>query len=267
MQWVTEKHGSLAEFIANVEGRTYKYENGDRGWHGTDSVAEAIDIARKGWDEVRPMVDEHRSAIMSKVRQIVDLEFHPTLEIVGAAVDVAEFLTGVPECMIAFPTEERPTAKRTLRLVMDPGANSSVAADRLAHRGAAVATLLEVLQMIGYSLEVFIASPVKNVVRGAIHTPIVQANQAGQHVDVDALMFACGHPAMLRRLIFTERMQHTRDPWEMGSSVPLELSKVGVPDVDMLVQRAEHRSSGEPDAGVDGVGWVLWALQNLGVGV
>lgn len=159
MRYVTELHDSLGEFFAAVDSRPVKYGNdGDAVWHGTANYGEAMRIAKEGWREMRPKVDEYQSAIMDKVRETVDLTHVPTLDLMGAAVDVGEFLTGVPECMIAFPTEPNPTVDRTLRVVMDPGASGSFGADELARRGAAVACLLEVLQILGYSLEIWVAS-------------------------------------------------------------------------------------------------------------
>lgn len=264
MEWVTEFHGSLAAFTDTVESRVEKYDSRDDGWYRSSNTGHAVQIARQGWGEVRPLVDQHRTAIMAKVRELVTLEVTPEFNLWGSAVDMGEYMTGNPECMIDFPLDPNPSVRRSLRLVMDPGGYQGVSADELAHRGAAVATLLEVLQMIGYSLEVFIASPVTGVIQGSVYTPIIQANSAGELVDVDALMFACGHPSMLRRMIFTERLQHRAN---MGTSVALDVGALGLSDIDVVVQRAEHRNvaAGEPDAGRDGVGWVLWALQSLGV--
>ena len=105
-----------------------------------------------------------------------------------------------------------------------------------------------------------IASPVTGTIRNKVFTPVIKANEAGTLVDIDNLMFACGHPAMLRRMIFTERLQHSG---AMGTSVPLDTDALGLHDIDLVMQRAEHRSGSEPDAGVQPVEWVLWALRNL----
>lgn len=269
MNYITEIHDSLGEFFAAVDSRPAKYDHdGDAEWHGTANYGEAMRIAKEGWREMRPKVDEYQSAIMDKVRQTVDLTHVPTLDLMGAAVDVGEFLTGVPECMIAFPTEPNPTIDRTLRVVMDPGASGSHSAYGMARRGAAVACLLEVLQILGYSLEIWIASPVRGVRDDGIYTPLVKANPAGQTVDIDGLMFACGHPSMLRRLFFSERYQHNgHSIWSMGSTVKMQADKLGLPDIDLLIQRAEWRdmAAGEPNSEDNPADWVLWALKHLGV--
>lgn len=262
MEWVTEYHDSLQEFINTVADRAVKHDDGyDTQWHGnTNNVGEALEIAQRGWQEVRPKVDQARSEIMGKVRNFVNLDTTPTWHVAGGVVDMGEFMTGNPECMITFPVTEQSTMKRSLRLVLDPGGNAGVNANELATRGAAVATLLEVLQLMGFSLEVMIASPVRGTINGKIYTPVIKANEAGSLVDIDNLMFACGHPAMLRRMIFTERLQHSRN---MGSSVALDVDALGLHDIDLVMQRAEHRSGSEPDAGYQPVEWILWALRNL----
>lgn len=261
MEWVTEYHNSLREFMSTVSDRTVKYDAGSGDWYGyTNDVGEALAIAERGWQEVRPKVDQARSEIMGAVRQFVNVDVVPTWQVAGGEVDIAEFLTGNPECMVTFPVTEQSTMKRSLRLVLDPGGCADVDGEQLATRGAAVATLLEVLQLLGFSLEVMLASPVRGTIRGKVYTPVIKANEAGTLVDIDNLMFACGHPAMLRRMIFTERLQHSG---AMGSSVRLDVDALGLHDIDLVMQRAEHRRGDEPDAGFQPVEWVRWALVNL----
>jgi len=49
----------------------------------------------------------------------------------------------------------------------------------------------------------------------------------------------------------------------MGSSVRLDVDALGLHDIDLVMQRAEHRRGDEPDAGFQPVEWVRWALVNL----
>ena len=256
------RYETMTEFIDVVKNRPYGGVDSVDGWTGTANYSDAIDLAVDGWEEMRPEVDSIRESIMGHMSEIMDFEFVPTLDVVGAAVDMGEFMTGVPECMVSFPMEERDTVSRVIRIVLDPGGNASVKSRELANRAAAVAALLESLQLSGRSLEIWVASPVKG--NGfSSHSPVVCAHRAGTEVDINSMMFFCGHPSFLRRLIFSHR--HMDGLTGMGSSHPISDDLASSVDADVVVQRAEHRGVGEPDAGNEPAEWVVWMCKQLGL--
>jgi len=234
-------------------------------WSGTPDHGAALALARHGWHDIRHLVDATRTMIMERVSEVVDLMPAPTMDVAGAVVDMGVYMTGHPECMIAFPMEPEDRPERVLRVIMDPGASGGYGADWMANRGGAVAALLEILQMLGHSLEIHIVSPVRGVTDG-IHTPLIRAHRAGTPCDIDALMFACGHPSMLRRMIFALRKSRNGgSDYEMGSTVAIPQDLADEVDAQIVVNRDEHRLAGEPDAGRRPTEWVLWHLQRLGL--
>lgn len=255
------KYDTMGEFIAHVDGHPYG-PTYDDGWSGTATYGEALGLARDGWDEQRPTVDAVRSEVIGQLTEIIDMQFHPVLDVSGCAIDMGEFMTGVPECMIQFPTDPAPSIERVIRIVMDPGGNSSVTTTALANRAGAVAALLEVLQLSGRSLEVWVASPVSGDGFSS-HSPVVCAHRAGTECDINSMMFFCGHPSFLRRLIFAHRDMDGLH--SMGSSHRISQDLADSVNADLIVQRAEHRASGEPDAGRDPLAWVLYMCKQIGI--
>ena len=252
----------MSAFIDHV--KDHPYDSGDVNWTMTRNYAEALQVAHDGWTERRPQVDAVRSEIMGKITEVIDLEFVPTLDVCGSAIDMGEYMTGVPECMISFPMEERDTTERVVRIILDPGGHADISAEQLANRAAAIAALLEVLQLTGRSLEIWVASPV-TAGRYSEHSPVVCAHKAGTEVDINAMMFFCGHPSFLRRLIFSHRSMDGIGGG-MGSTVPISQELADSVGADVIVQRPRNRTDmTEPDAMSHPTEWVVWQCKQLGL--
>lgn len=253
---------SLADLVQWVEDHPNLHSReGREQWAGTKDVGDAITLARDGWHDVRKIVDTIRHDVLSRVRDIMQLEIVPDMGVAGGPVDVGTWLNGDPMCHFTFPLEQVNAPRKVLRVLMDPGASARYGATWMANRAGAIAALLEVLQLAGHSLEVMIASPVTDVIPGAVHTPLITAHKAGTMCDIDALMYACGHPSMLRRLIFATRAKFNRRDMGHTASFPRDL--LDEVDADVVLNRDEHREYGEPDAGRDPLEWVVWNLKRL----
>ena len=251
----------FTEWCSTAEPRS----GGSDHWSGTPSHDAALRLAKDGWHDIRHLVDATRSIVMDKVSEVVQFTHAPIMSVAGAVVDMGVYMTGHPECMIAFDPEPENKPEKVLRIVMDPGASARYKAGWMANRGGAVASLLEILQMLGHSLEIHIVSPVQGVTAG-IHTPLIAAHKAGTVCDIDALMFACGHPSMLRRMIFTLRKHRNGgSDGRMGRTVAIPQDLADEVDAQIVVNRDEHRLAGEPDAGRQPTEWVLWHLRRLGL--
>jgi hypothetical protein len=262
-----DRFDSLAEFTDwCATAKPVDLGPGQSKWAGTRNHDAALRLARHGWHDIRHLVDATRSVVMEKVSEVVDFMPNPTMDVAGAVVDMGVYMTGHPECMIAFPMEPVDKPEKVLRVLMDPGASAGYGPEWMANRGGAVASLLEILQMLGHSLEIHIVSPVQGVTEGRVHTPLIAAHKAGTVCDIDALMFACGHPSMLRRMIFALRKDRNGgSDWAMGGTVAIPDDVVADVDAQIVVNRDEHRLSGEPDAGYRPTEWVLWHLGRLGL--
>jgi hypothetical protein len=258
---IIRKFNSVEEFVAPIVASPARHYNGSSGVeYGADSVAAALQIAAEGWKEQRPTAARVMGSVMEYVADRVDLMPQMAMDVCGASVDMGAYMTGEPECMLSFPIVPQERTDKVLRILLDPGASASYSANYLATRAAAVAALLDVLQVLGHSLEIWLASPVRNR-NIKIHATVTKVNEAGRHVSLDDIMFWCGHPALLRRLVFTHRHMDGIDG-TMGATIKMPEAVKKVVDPHMVIERGEN--VGGIDAGYDPEGWVLHTLKDLG---
>lgn len=177
----------------------------------TRDFGEALDLARKGWQEKRGDVAHLRGRV--KADPMIgnlwdDFQPYPTTyhDVAGAFPDVAAFLSGDPNNMIEFGEREEPRSGRVVRIVVDGCYSAGTPTDVVVKRGAVVVALCELLEMLGFSTEIRLEDRRQSWGggRGKAVTlaNIVTVKTAAMPLDVDALMFALAHPSNLRRLGF-----------------------------------------------------------------
>jgi hypothetical protein len=260
---IIRKFNSVEEFVAPIVASPARHYNRSSGVeYGAETVDAALQIAAEGWKEQRPTASRVMGSVMEYVADRVDLMPQMMMDVCGASVDMGAYMAGEPECMLSFPIVPQERTDKVLRILLDPGASGTYSSEYLATRAAAVAALLEVLQVLGHSLEIWLASPVKD--RSIkIHATVTKVNSAGSHVSLDDIMFWCGHPALLRRLVFTHRsMDGIGDG--MGATMKMPDAVKKVVDPHLVVERGENQGYGVPDPGHDPEGWVLHTLKDLG---
>lgn len=218
---ITHRWDSWADFVADVEATTYdpsmgsSAKSGDADFCETASMDEALTLAREGWSEKRGDVSDLADKV--KADPIVgsifdDYVTYPTTyhSVTGAFPDVAAFLAGDPECMIEFGEMDEPRSGRAVRIHVDIIASGGTQTDVMVKRGAVVVALVELLETLGFTTEVWLESRNNG---GAYHhrqdgsgvgviTDLICAKTAGEPLDVDGLMFAIANPSTLRRLLF-----------------------------------------------------------------
>lgn len=275
METIKDKYNRIlmyedySSFVSTM-ARTYvdhpHYHDAD--FAGAESFDEAHRLATGGWHDRRGDVDALASALMHRLERLTGVTLTPEWDLVGGSFDYPSYISGDPECMMTFVDTRQRQTGRVFRLMIDPGGKGNVSAQFLMNRAAAIVTLLDIIQRSGNSLELWIASPVKGIVRGGYHTPLFCLHSAGGVVDLDSIMFACGHPAFLRWIIFTQRQKDAyKTGHSFGASVPIrecERLKAEV-QPDYIVERSENTLSDEPSAGDYPERWILHTLNKLGV--
>lgn len=261
-----DSYRSFIDKMAEVYPNKPHHQDAD--FAGVGTFDEAYALARGGWHDRSGDVRALSDTLMDQFERKAGLSMTQHWDMVGGAFDYQSYLAGDPDCMSEFIQTRQDRSGRVFRLLIDPGGAGDVSARFLMNRAAAIVTLLDIIQRSGNSLELWIASPAMNIVKNYMPmTPVFCLHPAGGVVDLDSIMFACGHPAFLRWMVFTDRTITSGVPGHrFGRSQPLRLCTqlLDIVQPDYLVERSEH-ARGEPSAGDNPEGWIMHTLEQLGV--
>lgn len=208
---------SWAEFVADVadttdngRGRCSSKDGTAYFCGGTESLDQALQLARDGWSEHRGDVMDladrirHEPSVAALLDQYV-MTPSTVHSVSGAFPDVAAFLAGEPDNMVTFAEVEQPRAGKVVTIHVDMITGGSTDPDLLVKRGAVVVALIELLETMGFACDVWLESTNAGGKIGAAVrsiTDLIHVKTAGEPLDVDSLMYAIGHPSTFRRLLF-----------------------------------------------------------------
>jgi hypothetical protein len=202
---------TFGEFVDHAENvpQTMDLTNGSAHqpaeWSGALSVADAINKARAGFVDARPIVETLVSEIETDYAERFDIAFVPTYDVSGAEVDIDRYLMGEPENMIEYVPAPMPKRGRVVRVLMSAAWPSTVSTDTIQRYGATIVAFVEILHKMNLSPDIWIEN-----CHGAgdePHSTLIHVHNAADPLDIDDVMFAICHPAMQRRLMF--RVQET----------------------------------------------------------
>lgn len=184
-----------------------EHKPADRAWDLEAGWEGAMQLARTGWAEGAAAIQE--AAMAATGRPVTDREPHWGFDVAGDLPDVGRFMAGVPDNM----RRRRKTVGRApiVTIALGVGTSGSTSGLAMANYGAALAALIDRLEAGGRRVELYAISAVTQGKRIAIS---VRLKGAEEPLDLAALAFGVGHPAMLRRIIFAAR---ERAPWEFAS--------------------------------------------------
>jgi len=205
-QWLT-----LCARKPKISGAASR-RRGDRSWAGTDSFEEAMKLAREGWAEGLKDISDLSEEIWDVVGQeIKKQDFH--YDVQGCVLDVDRFLVGEPENMIEFHEEEEIGHGKIVKIRVNNVASCGVSAKTMFLRGAAVVALIDALEKLGFSCEVYTADALARRWRGdeEVLQYEVELRGPGDVLDMDRLAFGLAHPSWLRRMVFSAMEQEERD--------------------------------------------------------
>lgn len=262
---------SMSDFIEvmdkQAESPSYRGHDSS-GWSGGASLREAVDTLKNGWDGGAEVVEDILASLQTSLKQIAkDMTPKVRYDVTGSFPDIELYLEGEPECMVNFLLEDDAKAGQVCRILVDCGASANYTQDWMTRRAGAIAALVQVLQMVGKSIEIWVASPVRRM-NGEIVDTVVQVHGAGQTLNIRDVAYGLGHPGMLRKCIFEARAD-SKMGWNSqdmggtyGSHHPWTLDYL---KPELVIQRAENEPRNTPDPSRDPEAWVRHQLTRLGV--
>ncbi len=172
-------------------------------FYGSQSMTEAIKLAREGWPEGVTKA----SRLVDKIKANNPIQLKKVkYDVVGSFPNVARAISGNPLNM-RNPDITRASKRPIVTLLSDICASCKHNASEFLNRAAAVAAIVEQVEAAGYACDVIVFS--KSYYGDAINTcSWIQVKNSNQPVDIHRIAFGLGHPAMFRRFIFAEEGYH-----------------------------------------------------------
>lgn len=179
------------------QNRNTGWTEGRAEWAGTSSMPAAIDLARNGWRKGTGLALEAGEIITGdhatqRVRHYA---------VAGGRVNVGRMLAGNPLHMVSRPHRE---GRKVITLFVQTWMSAAISAENAIIRAASVAAIADVLQSHGYSCEIVAVgtSTAGSGGRGLGAQVATVVKAAGEPMNIENVVFALGHPSMLRRFMF-----------------------------------------------------------------
>lgn len=188
----------FAEHVASLEKPT----NGigglcDIGWTatqtytGTDSMAQALDIARNGWlDGLGMMKQMFTQPPIGKNR---------IRSVSGGSVSVGRMLAGMPDHM--YKRKKQPKHK-IITIFVETCMWEGISAGQAMLRVTIIAAMIDRLEAEGYSCNLVATYCARQRDNSRGVQTIVRIKEAGESLNLADVSFAFGHPSYGRRLVY-----------------------------------------------------------------
>ena len=189
---------------------------------GTETWEEAVDLALHGWKDGLEHLEVAYKQVMTAMAE-TDIEYF--WDVTGHVFDVGVVLSGEPECWLNTREAE---SKRTMRLMVNVGVSVGVTTEVITNRGAAIVALIDELQKAGFIVELTITAATRRYVSHHPDSYIQTFVEMGTTpLDMDAVAFALGNPALPRRMFFAYKEIATgkMDLRNVSYGIPTEISK------------------------------------------
>lgn len=190
------EYKNLEQFISDMSTKDYprrSSEDHDKKWSGSESVETAIQEAREGLNlgEVDLGIIKHE--------QLHDYINRATYAVAGGSVDIGKFLTGEPECMIDFQTED---AVKFVTLSADITESAGCPNNVFKRKAIAIACLVDQLENNGFRVKLNVVLN-ENFVRSGWGrlVGIVTIKDYHQKLSI-AQITGCVSQGFYRRLMF-----------------------------------------------------------------
>jgi hypothetical protein len=208
---LTVPWNTIVKEVTSERGRAFlEKEDPKASWAGATGD-EALKMLEQGWITDRAKLDVPSSTAT---------KFAPTLALEGAYPNVAAYLSGDPECMVAF-TEETTKAASFLTVRVGMTAASNVTAQELLAFNKSVVSLVDSLEGEGYRIRLEAAistSPSHNSKTEFRTHCIIPLKDYNEVIDEGQICFALGHPAFMRVImfVFADCIDTPQTPWVLA---------------------------------------------------
>ena len=194
-----------------ISDKDYKFTH-------TWTFQDAMNLARYGWAEG-----------VSKIQQFekLDLPTHETFmqnydiqteySVAGGSVNIGRYLSGMPDCMRHMHTLNHHALPSRVQKIMIIGTSpSSASADEILKHGYKIYQIIEALEMANIQTDITLAYSAKNynteqISDDCFYETYIKIKKAEDVLYPEKILFCVAHPAMFRRLVFSENERNSYD--------------------------------------------------------
>lgn len=130
-------------------------------------------------------------------REVKDLQFQTRYDVQGSYPDVARYLSGEPECMVDYWSEQVEDSQPLAVLVVNIAVNCNITTAAFTKHGQSLVALAESIDASGMQSEIWVDSTIKGD-NGYTGRFKVLAKAPGEVFDPGAFMFTLTHPSFFR---------------------------------------------------------------------
>src|SRR5689334_6267363 len=204
-------------------------QDASQSWDLNAGFDGTLKLAANGWREGMSTVRPLSHALLRRIaRQLNRVEWTP--DVTGHVLDVAGYVSGEPEHWYTPHYTVAPGAGQAVRVVFNATASGGVDARVLRAKGAAVCALVEAFHLADRPVRVEAVIATRE--GGNRSETRITIKDFRSPLDMDRLVFAISHPAMLRRLWFAfaetwtpETQQALGINW--GYGMPMDVNPEG----------------------------------------
>lgn len=219
---LTLRYNSYADLLAvanagqseQVNGRSHEsYGARDLEFFGSQDWGEAFGYASQGWPEGAAKAAEISQEIQDLLGHLIEQE-RISYGVEGATFDVARLCQGEPEHWATFtPSIVQGISRRYVTITVSMGASCMVGAEEISRRGAAISSLILLLERAG--IRVQLTGGFYCEADSHLLDLEVTLKDYGDALDIDRLAFVLGHASSLRRILFA--LMESRSPEERAA--------------------------------------------------
>lgn len=173
---------------------------------GTDTMQEAIDLARRGWPEGVARIKRLRNEL--NIRRLMPQAMAPLpwYDVDGDEPHIERYLSNMPENMMTHGQHQVRQAGKIVRIVINRAALSGVSTDKTFNRGLGLWLAIEALSILGYATEVTICfCSLASYNSRAVDYVQMPFLHPGDSFNLDSLAFWLMHASVFRRFVFAVR--------------------------------------------------------------
>jgi len=180
------------------ESKRSSRQTDDYHFYNTNNFKEAMDLAKFGWKDSFKMVELSKN--LNELIPVSQFKESFIYDVSGSYPDVGKYLTGEPENMVQFITEED---EKKISLIINASISWQIDQKIQFNKGAAIVSLISKLEDLGYRVQVTLLYCNKGSHENMRHDIKVIIKEYHEQIDIDRFSFIFCNVAFNRRIRFS----------------------------------------------------------------